>query len=76
MYTGSLCRNPSVGRALPVTGFVLIPRKLGKKTHGKQCIADFVGQETYFMLVVAFTFESSLKREDFKSSPNCGDKAH
>lgn len=55
---------------------VLIPRKLGKKTHGKQCIADFVGQETYFMLVVAFTFESSLKREDFKSSPNCGDKAH
>jgi len=48
-----------VGRASPVTSVVLIARELGKETHGKQCIANFVAQETYFMLVVAFISESS-----------------
>lgn len=65
-----------MGRASPVTGVVLVPRELGKDTHRKQCIADFVAQETYFMLVAAFIFESFLRREDFKSSPNHEDKAY
>lgn len=69
-------REWSVGRASPVTGVVLIPWELGKDTHRKQCIADFVAQETCFMQVVAFIFESSLRREDFKSSPNHGDRAY
>lgn len=63
-----------MGRASPATGGVLIPRELGNDTHRKQCIAHFVAQETYFMLGVAFIFESSLRRENLKVVPTMGTK--
>lgn len=48
---------------------MLIPGELGKDTHRKQSFANFAAEEkVYFTQVVAFVFEYSLGREDFKGS--------
>lgn len=43
---------------------------------GINALMIFMMQETYSVLVVAFMFESSLRMEYIKSSPNHGNKDH